>query len=128
MREIELTKIQGNPYYLYAMLDGKNLAAFSSVFVRNKGKAIDHRGGLTAVGRNYRGEGLAKYLKANMYLKMLELYTDFEYIITDTYPWNKYMYRINEDMGFRPHKKICKFRFSKEFLKNFCDTSVVNSQ
>ncbi len=92
------------------------------------GKAIDHRGGLTAVGRNYRGEGIAKFLKANMYLKMLELYTDFEYIITDTYPWNKYMYKINEDMGFRPHKKICKFRFSKEFFEELLRYFGVNSQ
>ena len=52
-----------------------------------------------------------------MYLKIQEDYPDFEQIFTDTYPWNKYMYRINEEFGFKPFQKGYTFRFTKEYLE-----------
>lgn len=118
LRAINSKNIDKHPFYMYALLDKNKVAAFCSVYIRDNGKSIDHIGslGLTAVGRKYRGRGFAKYLKAKMYLKMLDERPDFEYIITDTYSWNKYMYRINEDFGFKPWLKTVRFRFKKEFL------------
>ncbi|HMQ69387.1 MAG TPA: hypothetical protein PKA90_10235 [Ignavibacteria bacterium] len=100
------------PYYLYVLFDRDNIAAFCAVFIdKADGKFfIEHRGGFTTTGRNYRGKGLARFLKAKMYLKINEDYPDFEYILTDTFPWNKYMYKVNEEFGFKPFQKGYTFR------------------
>lgn len=122
-KAIESKNIAGHPFYMYVLLDKNKIAAFCSVYIRDNGKSVDHVGnlGLTTVGRNYRGRGLAKFLKANMYLKMLEEQPGFEYIITDTYQWNKYMYRINEEFGFAPNIKRVRYRLTKDFLKTFIE-------
>lgn len=104
--------------FMYMLFDGDAIAAFSSFYVRKENpKVIDHSGGLTAVSGKYRGNGYAKFLKAKLYIKILDEYPDFDYIRTDTYPWNKYMYKINEEMGFKPFKEFTEFRISKYKLK-----------
>lgn len=109
---VEDMKNDNSPYYLYMLFDGNKIAAFCAVFIDKIDGVfmIEHRGGFTTTGRNYRGLGLAKFLKAKMYLKINEDFPDFEYILTDTFPWNKYMYRINEEFGFKPFKKGYTFR------------------
>ncbi len=77
------------------------------------------RQGLTAVSEKYRGRGFGKFLKASLYAKALEKNFDFDFIQTDTMPWNKYMYRINEELGFKPYKEGFEFRLTKEFLENY---------
>lgn len=124
MKMIEQDKEDGDPMYMYVLFDNENnkdkIAAFCRVYIeKDSGNYfIQHCGGLTGVGKNYRGNGFAKYLKAKMYLKILEDYPDFEYAKTDTYPWNKYMYKINEEMGFKPSEIGISFGFTKEFLEN----------
>jgi len=108
------------PYYMYMLFENNNIAGHCSVFVNMTDNKhwIDHIGaGYTSAGRKYRGNNLAKYLKAKMYLKIQEDFPDFQYIMTDTFPWNKYMYRINEQMGFAPFMKEYNFRFTKEHLE-----------
>ena len=101
---------------VYMLFDNDNIAAFSSLFIRNESKRmIDHAGGLTTVARNYRGKNLARFLKVKLYLKVLEEYPDFDYIRTDTYPWNKYMYRINEEMGFKPYDEYSTLIWDYDF-------------
>ena len=123
-KESLLTKLKydkgpNDKMYMYMLFDGDNIAAFSSLYIREENKnIIDHGGGLTTVNRIYRGQNLAKFLKAKLYLKMMEEFPDFEYIMTDTYPWNKYMYRINEEMGFKPFKEYSELKISKEVLEN----------
>lgn len=112
--------------YMYVLFDGEEIAAFCSVYIRDENRnVIDHCGGLTAVNRKYRGQNLAKFLKAKMYLKMFEAYPDFEYIRTDTYPWNEYMYRINQEMGFVPIEEYTELKISKESLKNFINNKCI---
>ena len=110
-----------DPFYMYVLIDKTDIAGFCSVFVGSEnGKPyIDHIGSLTSVGRNYRGKGLAKFLKAKMYLKIFDGFPDLEFIATDTFPWNKYMYRINEDFGFKPFKKGYTFRITENLLNNY---------
>lgn len=110
--KVEDMKNDDSPYYLYMLFDGDNIAAFCGVFIDTADgkKYIEHRGGFTTTGRKYRGKGLARYLKAKMYLKIQEDFPDFEYVLTDTFPWNKYMYRINEEFGFEPFQKGYTFR------------------
>ncbi|MEO8209737.1 MAG: hypothetical protein ABI840_04185 [bacterium] len=121
LKMINQDKEDGDPMYMYVLIDKNRIAAFCRVYIEKDSTNyfIQHCGGLTGVGKNYRGKGFAKYLKAKMYLKIMDDYPDFEYAKTDTYPWNKYMYRINEEMGFKLCEKGLTFRFTKEFLENF---------
>lgn len=110
------------PFYIYMLLDKKKIAAICSLYISKNthGKVfLNHCGGATSVVKNYRGKNIAKFMKAKMYLKCLNEYPDFEYIITNTYPWNKYMYRINEDMGFKDFAVEYKYKLTKEFLEKF---------
>ncbi len=51
-----------------------------------------------------------------MYLKIREDYPNFRHALTDTYPWNKYMFKINEELGFKILCEGCIFKFTKENL------------
>ncbi len=94
------------------------IAGISEINVDNfGGKRL--RQGLTGVAEKYRGRGFGKFLKASLYEKALEENFDFDFIQTDTMPWNKYMYRINEELGFKPYKEGFEFRLTKEFLENY---------
>lgn len=98
----------------------ENIAGLCWVFNNSKLKStISHNMGLTAVDPKYRRKGIAKFLKAKLYLKLLSENKDFKYITTDTMPWNKYMYRINEEFGFKPHRKGTSFKLTKDFLENY---------
>ncbi len=120
---MKYTKGPKDLMYMYILFDENKIAAFCSLFVRENSKhIINHGGGLTTVGKNYRGKNLAKYLKAKMYLLMLEKHQDFEFIKTDTYPWNKFMYRINEEMGFKPYEKYTEMKLTKEAMENFLNS------
>lgn len=100
--------------------DEKEIAGLSWVISYPESlSTVQHNGGLTAVAPNYRGKGIAKYLKAKTYLKLLEENKDLKYVTTDTMPWNKYMYRINEDLGFKSYRKGCSFKLTVDFLKNY---------
>jgi GNAT superfamily N-acetyltransferase len=82
-------------------------------------KTLRHIGGFTAVIPKYRGLGIGKFLKAALYLRLLQENEVFKDIITDTMPWNTYMCRINEELGFKPFKKGCRFKFTNDFLNNY---------
>jgi RimJ/RimL family protein N-acetyltransferase len=114
-------KLSGATMQMYKLLTPANeIAAYCSLYVdRNNMETIRHSGGFTAVARTHRGKGLAKYLKAKMYLKLLEENNVFTNIETDTMPWNTYMYRINKEFGFKPFKYGCEFKLTKEFIKNY---------
>ncbi|MDQ3022471.1 MAG: hypothetical protein M3R36_18175 [Bacteroidota bacterium] len=108
-------------FYMYMIFDKDEIAAYCSVYVEtiDRKPFIQHAGNLTSVRKKYRGKGFAKYLKAKIYLKIQEDYPDYTQILTDTYPWNKYMYRINEEFGFKQYQKGYTFRFTKEYLEKF---------
>ncbi|MBK8550726.1 MAG: GNAT family N-acetyltransferase [Ignavibacteria bacterium] len=109
----------GDPMYLYVLFDKDNIAAHCKVYLEIEDEKffIQHCGALTGVAEKYRGKGFGKYLKAKMYLKIAEDHPDFSHAITDTYPWNKYMYKINEELGFKVYNEGCIFRFTKSDLE-----------
>ncbi|HMS64028.1 MAG TPA: hypothetical protein PKD83_02105 [Ignavibacteria bacterium] len=107
-----------DPYYNYILFNGNEIAAYNSVYVEISEKTVlNHNGALTAVNQKYRGKNLAKYLKAKMYLKVLEDFKNIDAFYTDTYPENTYMYRINEELGFKQFRKEKNYIISKEFIK-----------
>lgn len=119
LRRIRIDKEDGDPMYLYILSDKNNIAAYCKVYLEKEDDSffIQHCGGLTGVACKYRGKGFGKYLKAKMYLKIAEDYPDFRHAITDTYPWNKYMFRINGELGFKVFNEGCIFRFTKSDLE-----------
>ncbi len=120
-RSAEIDKLQGATMNMHMLLDeAGEIAAFCSLYTdEDKPEIIRQSGGLTAVARDHRGKGFASYLKAKMYLKLLEENRDFKFVETDTMPWNTYMYRINERFGFKPFEYGFDFKLTKEFLKNY---------
>jgi len=114
-------KLTGAKMHMYMLMTPENdIAAYCSLYVDKDNKeTIRHSGGFTAVARAHRGKGFAGYLKAKMYLKLLEENSDFTNIETDTMPWNTYMYRINEEFGFKPFKYGCEFKLTSDFIKNY---------
>jgi len=118
LRKLKWDKGPEDKMYMFMLMDNENIAAFSSLYIRNENRhIIDHAGGLTTVGRNYRGQSLAKFLKAKLYLKLLKENPEFEFIRTDTYPWNKHMYRINEEMGFKPYEKYTEMKIQRSQIE-----------
>jgi hypothetical protein len=100
--------------------DSNDIAAVCSLYTDNDNqRVIRHGGGITGVDAKYRGKSIARYLKSLMYKKMLAEFPDFEYITTDTYPWNTYMYRINEEFGFKSFKHGAEFHIPKATLTEF---------
>jgi hypothetical protein len=114
-------KLTGAKMQMYMLMTPENeIAAYCSLYVDKDNKeTIRHSGGFTAVARAHRGKGFAAYLKAKMYLKLLEENNDFTNIETDTMPWNTYMYRINEEFGFKPFKYGYEFKLTSDFIKNY---------
>jgi len=113
--------LSGAKMQMYMLLTPDHkIAAYCSLFIdKNNRETIRHGGGFTAVARDHRGKGFAKFLKAKIYLKLLDENRDFTKIETDTMPWNKYMYRINEEFGFIPFKYGYEFKLTNEFIKNY---------
>ena len=111
----------GTKLEILVLFDENNkIAGFCWVCVDSYRKnIIRHNGGFTGVNPGYRGKGIARFLKAKLYIKLLEENSDFNYITTDTMPWNKYMYNINEEFGFKPYKKACSFKLTNEFINNY---------
>ncbi|HAX48906.1 MAG TPA: GNAT family N-acetyltransferase [Ignavibacteria bacterium] len=114
-------KLSGAKMLMYMLMTPENeIAAYCSLYVDKDNKeTIRHSGGFTAVARAHRGKGFARYLKAKMYLKLLEENSDFTNIETDTMQWNTHMYRINEDFGFKPFKYGYEFKLTSDFIKNY---------
>jgi hypothetical protein len=114
-------KLTGAKMQMYLLMTPENeIAAYCSLYVDKDNKeTIRHSGGFTAVARAHRGKRFAAYLKAKMYLKLLEENRDFTDIETDTMPWNTHMYRINEEFGFKPFKYGCEFKLTSDFIKNY---------
>jgi len=119
LRRVQNDKEDGDPMYVFVLFDKENIVGFCSVYIQKEDEDvfIQHCGGFTAVAIKYRGRNFAKYLKAKMYLKIYEDYPNFRHALTDTYPWNKYMFRINEDLGFKILCEGCIFKFTKENLE-----------
>ncbi len=111
---------EGTKLEYLVLFDRNKIAGLCWVCVDQYRKdLIRHSGGFTAVNRAYRGRGLARYLKARMYIRLLDENKDFRYISTDTMPWNTYMYNINREFGFKPHKNGCAFKLTAGFLETY---------
>ncbi len=100
------------------------LAGVCSLFEdKNKVRRLRHTGGFTGVAAKYRGRGFGKFMKSYLYDKLIKDNVSFEYASTDTMPWNIYMFRINEELGFKPHKEGFEFKLKKEDLEKYLESA-----
>jgi hypothetical protein len=121
LRKYGNEKDSGSEMKMFMLFDSENkIAAYCSLFVDPANPlTVRHGGGFTVVSPKHRGKGFARFLKAKTYLLLLEENSQFKYITTDTMPWNKYMYRINEEFGFTSYEHGAEFTITKEFLENY---------
>ena len=84
----------------YILLDsGRNIVGISKVLVnRNMPRYV--RQLMTGVNRDYRGRGLAKWLKAAAFYKIGEEFPENEALITEMRAVNRPILKINEQMGY----------------------------
>lgn len=106
--------------HIILLLNNKRkVTAFSELYYDNKNRIYSCDSGFTAVGRELRGMGIAKFLKAKLYLQLLKNNPDFKSIKTNTLSCNKYINNINSELGFKEYRKGYSFRMTKQFLENF---------
>ena len=75
----------------------------------------------TVVLNKYRRNGIGRAVKAEMILKLVELYPEAEYLITINAESNRSMLNINREMGFKHHVTMDYWQIPLEQLKTYVD-------
>jgi RimJ/RimL family protein N-acetyltransferase len=92
---------------------------FSELTVSGEsGKAVQ---GLTGLLPAYRGQGLAKALKAKLFLLAQACVPSLRYISTTTSPHNARMMHINLEMGFKIEQQTSQVTITPEDVDRFLD-------
>ena len=73
--------------------------------------------GLTGVVGSYRGASRGKWIKATIALELLRRFPKIRWVSTDNATTNAAMLRINDQMGFRPHRETTSLRLSRQALE-----------
>lgn len=95
------------------------VAGFSELYFDSENRSYSCDSGFTAVHTDYRGRGIAKFLKAKLYLNLVHKDTDFNYLKTNTLKRNKYINKINTELGFKEYRKGYSFRFTSDLIDNY---------
>ncbi len=104
------------PLYCIALFDsGDKLVAFTEASVSPDNlETIDQL--MTGVAEEYRGRGLAKWLKASMYHKLRQDFPEFGRLLTAMRAANKPIQHINAQMGFYKYRAGYEFRIHRKDL------------
>lgn len=92
---------------------------FSELFYDKEQRIYSCDSGFTAVHPEYRGRGAAKFLKAKLYLDLVNEDTIFNSIRTNTLDCNKYINNINYELGFKEYRRGYSFRLKRDFIENY---------
>ncbi|HMT11246.1 MAG TPA: hypothetical protein PKA39_06440 [Ignavibacteria bacterium] len=108
----------GSDKRIILLLDkAKNVVGFSELYYIKERKLFSCDSGFTAVHPVHRGNGIAKYLKAKLYLNLLNEEIEFDRVNTNTLEYNKYINRINCELGFKEYRRGYSFRLTKETIE-----------
>ncbi len=77
---------------------------------------------MTGVAREFRGQGLAKWLKAAIYYKIMRDYREHERVLTWTRSVNEPMQHINAAMGFELKSQTAEYGVDRANLIAFVET------
>lgn len=116
--QLIINQDSGSDKRIILLLDTtKNVVGFSELYYIKERKMFSCDSGFTAVHPAYRGKGIAKYLKASLYLRLLSEDAEFNRITTNTLKYNHFMNRINLELGFKGYRIGYSFRLTKEFIE-----------
>lgn len=109
----------GIPIYICLLFNDKNeMVALSNVDVdlSNTGE-IEQK--MTGVTRAYRGRGLSKWLKAEMFLRLRKEFPENKTIVTNMRAVNKPIQKVNAQMGFELEREGFEFQVTMEGLEKY---------
>lgn len=76
-----------------------NIVGISRIFLDPDNPEYAYQGQI-GIYKNFSGKGLAKWLLATTFLKLMNEYPEIKYITVDTHPSNKVMISLLERIGF----------------------------
>ena len=96
-----------------------DVIGLSELYYNKRRKEYSCNSGFTSVHPDYRGKGIAKYLKAKLYTGLMKEEFEFDRITTNTLAHNRYINIINESLGFKVYDRGFTFRLSTLFFKKY---------
>jgi hypothetical protein len=116
-RQAQWRRENDNPAYFCLLFNEKSeMVAVSSVDINlNNTREIEQK--MTGVARSYRGRGLAKWLKAAMFVKLHEEFPDNEVLTTFMRAVNDPILSINARMGFELEQQGFEFQLTRKNLE-----------
>jgi len=90
----------GKVYYYLATNSEKNIVGVNAVWLASGANTTNMTSGLTAVATNYRGKGIAQYLKASMLQKLLSMHSNLCVLDTANSVVNAPILALNKKFGF----------------------------
>ena len=113
-KKIESFKIRDIKLIACLLYDKSKLIGLTFVLVR--GGQVSANQEMTGIRRDYRGQRLGQFLKAQILVRMRETFPQVEYLKTNCYNSNNPIIGINLRMGYILEKKISQYRVTKEVL------------
>lgn len=110
----------GAEKHIILLLNNINkIIGFSELYYDNENSSYSCGSGFTAVHPDYRGRGIAKFLKAKLYIILANKDKDFNCIKTNSLKCNKYINKINAELGFKEYRRGYSFRFTSDLIENY---------
>lgn len=108
--------------YRYLIFNENNQVIAKTNVAINKNKPEIMNQYMTGVLKDYRGQGLSKWLKGAMYNKLVEDFPSLEQIKTETHPENHASRELSKQMGYKKTGYQKEFLISKESISSFLTT------
>jgi len=120
----EKIKVMNHTEYSYFIFNEANklIAITHARFNLKQPKEIDQ--GMTGVLKKYRGLGLSKWLKAEMFTKLLADYPAIEKIKTETIPENHPSRELSKQMGYKQIGNEKEFLIDRANIVQYLNTNI----
>ena len=112
-KALERTKIG-----VLAIEENGEISSLSEVFYSPTNNSQVSQG-LTGTVEKYRSNGLGKWVKAELFLKVKNEYPSVEYVATHNATSNEPMLSINERIGFKKHKELILVQITTEKIGEY---------
>ncbi len=107
-------------YELFLVDENGNIIGLTGALV-NKNKPKYAHQVMTGINKKYRGRDLAKFLKAELFYKINEIFPDNDIFITEMRTINEPIHEINRQMGYVLERTGQEFKIEIEFLNDYRD-------
>ena len=110
-------KSESKPLHLLLMDKDDQIIGISLLVVHKGSTSADQR--ITGISREWRGKGLAKWLKAKVISKVLSDFDQVTEIKTECFSTNKPMIQLNKALGYELYRTDHDFYIYQENLESF---------